>query len=437
MKDRFGIMEVFFDTRGGARGRMDPTRKNLGLSAVTFGGGMGMEKRELVIVGAGPAGMTAAIYGRRAGLDVLVLEKGLPGGQIIITDEIENWPGVIRATGQELADSFRRHAEVFRPEFRDEGVRAVEIRQGKKILLTEKGEIEAEAVILATGARFRKMGCPGEAEFTGRGVSYCAVCDAAFFEGETVAVVGGGNTAVEEACYLTRFAEKVYIVHRRDSWRADRLPVEKALANPKIVPVWDSVVEEVAGGEMVEKLVLRNVRTGERSDLPVAGVFVFVGTEPNSECVRDLLESKPGGWIVTDEKRETSVEGVFAAGDVRDTYLRQVVTAAADGAIAAMGAYEYISVQLHLQDLLLKPDRALALFHSSIDPEQVRLAGSVEAWAKEKGIRVSLVDGYRNARMREKLGLTVMPVLVELRGGRIERSRVPDSLDAAERFLTL
>jgi thioredoxin reductase (NADPH) len=198
--------------------------------------------------------------------------------------------------------------------------------------------------------------------------------------------------------------------------------VERALANPKIVPVWNCVVEAVEGGDMVERLVLKNVRTEERSRLAVAGVFVFVGTEPNSEPVRDLLETREGGWIVTDEKKNTSVEGIFAAGDVRDTPLRQVVTAASDGAVAAMAAYEYITTRRYLQSVLMKPERVFALFYSAIDQEQLRLVSEAEASAKERGIPLVLVDGYRNLQMREVLGIGEMPALVEMRSGRQIRS---------------
>ncbi|WP_352425468.1 thioredoxin-disulfide reductase [Aminomonas paucivorans] len=394
-----------------------------------------MEKRELVILGAGPAGMTAAIYGRRAGLDVLVLERGLPGGQITITDEVENWPGVQHTTGQALAESFRKHAEKFHPEFREATVEKVDLRDGRKILVTDKGEIDAEAVLVATGANFKKLGCPGEAEYTGRGVSYCAVCDGAFFEDEVVAVIGGGNTAVEEACYLTQFASKVYVVHRRDSFRADRVPVEQAMANPKIVPVWDSVVESIEGGDMVERLMLRNVKTQEVSPLPVAGVFVFVGTDPNSRFVADLVETSKGGWIRTNPRMETSVEGIFAAGDVRDTYLRQVVTAAGDGATAAMAAYAYIAEQVHLQSVLLEPERVNALFTSSIDPAHVALVQQVEAWSAESGIPVSVVDGYRNGRMMEKLRIPEMPTLMKLQKGVEQGRRAVTSLEEVRAFL--
>ena len=392
-----------------------------------------MEKRQLVIIGGGPAGLTSAIYGRRAGLDVLVLEKGSFGGQITITDEIENWPGVKKATGQELATSLREHAEVFKPEFRDCSVTGIRIKDGHKIITTNKGDIQADAVIIASGANFKKAGCPGELEFIGKGVSYCAVCDGAFFEELEVAVIGGGNTAVEEAVYLTQFASKVYIIHRRDSFRADKIPVDRAMANPKIVPVWDSVVESIVGSDMVDKLVLKNVKTGEISDLPVSGVFVFIGTEPNIEFLGDLVE-KRGGWIKTNEKMETSVEGILAAGDVRDKYLRQVVTAAADGAIAAMSAYDYITAELYLQSALFEPKSAVALVTSSIDEKQIHLASAVEAWLKESGKSMVFIDGYRNARMKEKLGVTALPSLVRLEKGEITEIKAAPDLAAVKAF---
>ena len=397
-----------------------------------------MEKRELVIIGAGPAGLTSAIYGRRAGLDVLLLEKGIPGGQINITDEIENWPGVIHSSGSDLGVSFRKHAEHFKTEFRDCTVSGIEIRNGSKIVLTDKGEVEAEAIILATGASFRKLGCKGEAEFTGGGVSYCAVCDAAFFEDETIAVIGGGNVAVEEAGYLTRFASKVYIIHRRDEFRADRLAIEQALSNPKIEPIWNSVVESIEGEGLVEKLVLKNVKTGEVSDLPVAGVFIFVGTEPNVSYLGEpgsVVNQTRGGWIDTNDKMETSVEGIFAAGDIREKYLRQVVTAAGDGAVASMAAYSYITEQLHLRSVLIDPDHVCALMTSSIDQSQINLQVETEKYAKESGVKIVLIDGYRNARMVEKLGIKELPALLELKKGEIVRSLKPQDLNAVKEFV--
>ena len=381
-----------------------------------------MEKRELVIIGAGPAGMTAAIYGRRSGLDVLLLEKGATGGQINITDEIENWPGVQHATGPELGNMFREHALKFNTEIRIADVKKVELRDGKKIVVTDKGDIEAEAIIVATGAHFRRLGCEGEAEHIGQGVSFCAVCDGAFYEGEEVAVVGGGNTAVEEGVYLTKFASKVYIIHRRDEFRADRAAIEHAMSNPKIVPVWNSVVEKIEGDGVVENLVLKNVKTGELSNLKVAGVFMFVGQTPDDDCVRGLVKAEKGGWILVNEHMETSVEGIFAAGDVCSKHLRQVITAASDGAIAAMGASAYINEQLHLRTTLLEPESVTAFFYSSIDEKQVKLLMAVEDAAKAKGVKIPLIDGYRNARMTEKLELSAkMPALVELRKGAVAK----------------
>ena len=397
-----------------------------------------MEKHELVIIGAGPAGMSAAIYGKRAGLDVLVLERGVPGGQINNTDEVENYPAVSHASGSELAEMFKDHALKFGTEIRRVDSSKVELRDDKKIIITKKGkdtsEIEAEAVIVATGAHFRRLGCEGETEHIGQGVSFCAVCDGAFFEDYEIAVVGGGNTAVEEANYLTKFASKVYIIHRRNEFRADRSAIAQTLANPKIVPVYDSVVEKIEGKGMVENVVIRNVKTGEKSDLPVAGVFMFVGQEPDDECVRGLVDAEKGGWIITNDKMETSVEGIFAAGDVRSKYLRQVITAASDGAVAAMAASAYINEQVHLRATLLEPDFVAALFYSSIDPMQVRLSNNVENFAKSNGLNIPVIDGYKNARMSEKLGLVgKMPALVTIRKGVVEKvAHLTSETDIAE-----
>ncbi|MBQ7560357.1 MAG: thioredoxin-disulfide reductase [Synergistaceae bacterium] len=393
-----------------------------------------MEKHELVIIGAGPAGMSAAIYGRRAGLDVLVLEKAATGGQINITDEIENYPGVAHATGPELGDLLKNHALKFNTEIRMVDDSKVELRGDKKVIITHKSgqanEIEAEAVIVATGAHFKRLGCEGEAEHIGQGVSFCAVCDGAFFEDLEVAVVGGGNTAVEEGGYLTKFASKVYIIHRRDEFRADRAAIAQALANPKIEPVYNTVVEKIEGDGMVENLVLKNVKTGEISNLAVSGVFMFVGQEPDDECVRGLVKAERGGWIITNDHMETSVEGIFAAGDVRSKYLRQVITAAADGAVAAMAASSYINEQLHLKATLLEPEEVKAFFYSSIDESQVKLSNSVENAAKAKGVKIPVIDGYRNARMTEKLGLAgKLPALATLKKGVVAEVKEIKSAD--------
>ena len=395
-----------------------------------------MEKRELVIIGAGPAGMTAAIYGRRAGLDVLLLERGATGGQINTTEEIENWPGVQHATGPELGNMFRDHALKFKTEIRAAEVKKVELRQDSKFVVTDKGDIEAEAIIVATGAYFRRLGCPGEAEHIGQGVSYCAVCDGAFFEDEVVAVVGGGNTAVEEGDYLTKFASKVYIIHRRDEFRADRAAVERAMSNPKIEPVWNSVVEKIEGDGIVENLVLKNVKTNETSNLPVAGVFMFVGQAPFDECVKGLVNATKDGWIIVNEDMETSVEGIFAAGDVCKKHLRQVLTAASDGAVAAMSASAYINEQIHLRSAILEPDAVTAFFYAGIDADQAHLSNEVEKAAKAKGEKIPIIDAYKNSRITEKLGLSSqLPAMVELRKGSVSKvTRVASESDIAKVF---
>ena len=305
-----------------------------------------MERRQLVIIGGGPAGLTAAIYARRAGLDTLIMESGLCGGMMNITDEIENYPGFMRIGGLALGQRLREHAEMFKPEIR--GVRTQKVELGgvpfDKIVRTDRGDVAADALIVATGTSFLRAGCEGEERFIGRGVSYCAVCDAPFYEDAPVAVIGGGNTAAEEALYLTRFASRVFVIHRRDEFRADKSVVDRLLSNPKIEPVMDCVVEEIAGDEMVERVIVRNVRSNETKTIDVLGVFVFVGQKPEVAFLDGCagIKRANAGWIITDEKMETSVMGVFAAGDARDKFLRQAVTAVSDGATAAMAAYKYI-----------------------------------------------------------------------------------------------
>jgi|GEM_PF-104616 len=397
-----------------------------------------MEKREVVIVGSGPAGLTAAIYAKRAGLDVLLLEKGVVGGQINITDKIENWPGTISVGGMELARSFRKHAECLNVEIRDCDVVGIDVQNGNKRILTDKEAIEAEAIILATGSNFRKLGCNGEREFTGAGVSYCAVCDGAFFEGADIAVVGGGNAAVEEAVYLTRFAAKVYLIHRRNEFRADYVAVEEALANAKIVPIMDTTVESIEGEGLVNKITIRNVKTGNLSELGVAGVFIFVGTQPNVSylgTMGSVVKQTPAGWIITDEHMETSADGIFAAGDVREKTLRQVVTAAGDGAEAAMSAYQYINSQVRLHRLLFEPDNVIAFFSSSIDTDEIAVRTAVEGYYAGNNTKVVFVDTYRDKNVIPKIGLHTFPAAAELSSGRIMRTAPIKSLDEMKEFL--
>lgn len=298
---------------------------------------------DLAIIGAGPAGLSAAIYGARARLSTVVIEKMYPGGQAAITDVIENYPGFTEGiSGSELAEAMKKQAEKFGAEFLNGEVQKIE-RQGEKFVLHLKKEtVEAKAVILAMGALARKLGVKGEKEFTGRGVSYCATCDGAFYMDRKVMVVGGGDTAIEDALFLTHFASRVIVVHRRNELRATKILQERAFNNEKIEFIWDSVVEEIKGTDAVQEVVVKNVKTGEIKSVPVDGVFIAIGWDPNTAVVRDLVKLNEKGYIITDENMETGVPGLFAAGDVREKSLRQVVTAVADGAIAAVSAEKYL-----------------------------------------------------------------------------------------------
>ncbi|ABB13890.1 thioredoxin-disulfide reductase [Carboxydothermus hydrogenoformans] len=301
-----------------------------------------METRELVIIGGGPAGLAAAIYGARAALNPLVLERGVPGGQAATTEWIENYPGFEDGIGGfELMVHMQRQAEKFGAEFKNADVTGIKKENGVFILNTSTGEIAAKTVIIATGAEPKELGVPGEREFRGRGVSYCATCDGNFFRGKTVAVVGGGDSALEEAIYLTKLVEKVYLIHRRDGFRAAKVIQERAKANPKIEFVLNTVVEEIAGERKVEKVIVKNVQTGEKSEILVDGVFIYVGLKPNTAFLEGFLELE-NGYIKTDENMATAIPGLFAAGDVRLKDLRQVVTAVADGAQAAVAAEKYL-----------------------------------------------------------------------------------------------
>ena len=304
-----------------------------------------MEHHDLLILGAGPAGLTAAVYAKRSGLDAVVLEKGAVGGQITTTSDVENWPGTKKISGFDLAASLQEHAEHFGAEIRLTDIQGLDFSGPRKIVHTDNGDLSADALVIATGARHSHLGVPGEAELTGRGVSYCAVCDGPFFRNEDIMVVGGGDTAVEEAEYLTRFVNKVYLVHRRDQLRAADMLAKRALANPKIEPVWDTVVAGINGKTGVESVSVKNVKTGEERQISVTGVFIFVGILPNSEMFKDSgLAMDERGWLLADHATlQTNVPGVFAAGDVRVTSLRQMVTAAADGARATMSAYAHLS----------------------------------------------------------------------------------------------
>lgn len=305
---------------------------------------------DVIILGAGPAGLAAGLYAGRSRLSTLIIEKGKDGGQIAITDEIENYPGQIveGEGGPSLIARMTAQAEKFGAERASDTIISVDLSGDVKVLKSAKNEYKSKAVIIATGAFPKPIGCENEAKFIGKGISFCATCDAAFFEDFEVFVVGGGDSAVEEAMYLTKFARKVTLIHRRDELRAAKSIQEKAFANPKMAFMWDSVVQSVDGDELLSKMVVKNVKTGELTTIEadpddgLFGVFGFIGYNPNSKLFEGMLEMDHG-YIKTDENMHTNVKGVFAAGDIRVKSLRQVVTAAADGAIAAMQVEKFIN----------------------------------------------------------------------------------------------
>ena len=299
---------------------------------------------DTMIIGAGPAGMTATLYAARSNLKVALLERGIYGGQMNNTAEIENYPGYARISGPELADKMFEPLENLGVEHLFGQVEKIEDHGNYKKIITEDGAFETKTVILASGANHRHLGVPGEEEYNSRGVSYCAVCDGAFFRDEDLLVVGGGDSAVEEAIFLTRFAKSVTIVHRRDQLRAQQLLQERAFANEKISFIWDSVVKEIKGDDRrVTSVVFENVKTGQISESDFGGVFVYVGLDPVSDFVKDLGICDEAGWIITDQHMKTAIDGIYAIGDVRQKDLRQITTAVGDGAVAGQEVYKYIT----------------------------------------------------------------------------------------------
>jgi len=296
---------------------------------------------DTIILGGGPAGLSAAIYAARGAVSTAIIDKNMFGGQPSNYLELENYPGFQVVGGYDLMEKFEEHADKF-------GVKKFPMQEIEKVdllakkIYTKEFEFSAKTIIIATGAQPMKLGVKGEKEFVGRGVSYCAVCDGMFFRNKNVAVVGGGNSAIEEAMYLTKFASKVYVVHRRDELRADKIIQERAFKNDKIEFVWDSVVKEIRGENTVNSVVLENVKTGNETILMTDGVFPYIGIVPNVMDFNGQLEQDRNGFIITDTTMATSVDGVFAVGDVRNTPLRQVITAASDGAVAAVYAVKHV-----------------------------------------------------------------------------------------------
>lgn len=298
---------------------------------------------DVIIIGAGPAGMTAAVYTSRANLSTLMIERGIPGGQMANTEAIENYPGYESILGPDLSNKMFEHAKKFGAEYAYGDIKNVIDGKEYKTVVAGTKEYKARAVIIATGAEYKKLGVPGEAEYSGQGVSYCAVCDGAFFKNKELLVVGGGDSAVEEGVYLTRFASKVTIVHRRDELRAQKILQQRAFENEKIDFIWNHTVKEIQGENgKVNRVILVNTITGEEREFKTDGVFVYIGMVPLSKPFEHLGITNESGYIVTNERMETKVPGIFAAGDIREKNLRQIVTATGDGSIAAQSAQQYI-----------------------------------------------------------------------------------------------
>lgn len=298
---------------------------------------------DVIIAGAGPAGMTAGLYASRANLDTVMIERGMPGGQVANTEDIENYPGYEHILGPDLSIKMFEHAKKFGAEYQYGDISKVEDKGDYKIVVAGGKEYKTRTIIITTGAEYRKMGAPGEEELTGRGVSYCAVCDGAFFKDRELVVIGGGDSAVEEGMYLTKFASKVTIVHRRDSLRAQKIIQDRAFANEKVDFIWDTALESInAVDGKVGSVSLRNLKTDAESEFKTDGVFIYIGTIPLSTPFVSLGITNEEGYIPTNQEMETKVPGIFAAGDIREKSLRQIVTATGDGSIAAENVQKYI-----------------------------------------------------------------------------------------------
>ncbi|MCI5699969.1 MAG: thioredoxin-disulfide reductase [Lachnospiraceae bacterium] len=303
-----------------------------------------MQMYDVIIAGTGPAGLTAAIYGTRARLKMLVFEENyMSGGQVVNTYEVDNYPGLPEISGMDLSLKFREHAEKLGAEFVRAKVNKIEVKEdGTKIVETESGTYETRAFVLATGAHHRLLNVPGEESLSGMGVSYCATCDGAFYKGSDVAVIGGGDVAVEDAIFLARGCRRVYVVHRRDELRAAKSLQEKLFSLPNVEMVWDSVVDSIEGEEQVDAIRIKNIKDGTVRAISVDGVFVAVGITPDSDLLKGIVKMDEGGYILADESCRTSVPGIFSAGDVRKKPLRQIITAAADGANAITSVEKYL-----------------------------------------------------------------------------------------------
>ncbi|GAB6099240.1 FAD-dependent oxidoreductase [Halanaerocella petrolearia] len=380
---------------------------------------------DVAIIGGGPSGLAAGLYASRSKLDTLLLEANSKvGGQVSTYEEMENYPGVPETNAPGLMDNFRVHAEKFGTKIEQEEVKEVEVDGFIKTIKTKDGaEYKAKSVIVSTGAEPRRLGVAGEDEFKGKGVSYCATCDADFFVDLEVVVVGNGNSAIEEALYLTKFASKVNVVviHEEGTMDADKIYQERAYANDKIEFIWNSTLEEVKGDGLVDTAVLKNIKTGDTTDFSCDGIFIFIGRVPRTDFLEGIVDMTDNGYIKTDDKLETSQPGVYAAGDVREKYLRQVITAAADGATTAAAAGSYIEEEEYWQENVIETDKdVLVAFWSPTNELSMEMTNKLENLdLEDKGIKLVKIDTYKNRRISNRYDVTEIPTLIKLRDGEV------------------
>ena len=378
---------------------------------------------DLLIVGGGPGGLAAGIYGSRARLKTAILEKGRPGGQAATTVEMENYPGFFEdVTGPGIMDQFAAHAQRFGTEIIKATIVDLDLTGAvKKVIAKDGTEYLAHSVIFAPGAEPRTLNIKGEHPLRGKGVSYCATCDADFFEELDLVVIGNGDAAIEEAMHLTKFAESVTIIviHEEGILDCNRASAEKAFENPKIKWVWNSTIEEIHGEELVEAVSIKNIKTGEISSLEVNGVFFFVGTVPKTAFLKGHVALDEQGYILTDETMETSVEGVYAAGDARVKYLRQVITAAADGAIAAVAAEKYLAEHETFRTRVLEAEHPVLLaFWAPQIEASFEAVGLLEKIVAERGdVKLVKLDTYRNKKTADRYGITQTPSVLLFKKG--------------------
>lgn len=313
---------------------------------------------DVVIIGGGPAGLAAGLYAARGRHKTILIEKGVIGGQIALTEAVENYPGIPQVNGFDLAQTMLQQSESYGMETEYTGVTGIEQTGKKWTIHTEAGDFLTKALIITAGAEYNRLGVPGEDRLIGKGVSYCATCDAAFFKEMPVAIVGGGDAALDEGIFTTRYASRATVIHRRDELRASAILQERAKANPKIGWVWNTVVEEIVGDDKVESLRLKNVQTGEKSNLPVDAVFIFIGNHPNTDFLPDIVKKDAAGHVLVNEWMETGIPGLYAAGDVRQNSARQVASSVGDGVTAAIAADHYITDAFHGESQAHMPDPA-------------------------------------------------------------------------------